>query len=69
MRKKSRHLARPHILGMTLAVEQNETPRLVQVGMLGTGTVMMRTQHQPNLIQEFRRLLSVYLYPENFSWL
>jgi len=29
---------------------------------------MMRTQLQPNLIQEFRRLLSVYLYPENFSW-
>jgi hypothetical protein len=34
---------------------------------VGTEAVMLRTQLQPNLIQAFRRLLIIYLHPENFS--
>ena len=46
-------LCGPHLFGMPLAVEENEAPRPVRIGLFGADAVVQRPDPATHLVQEF----------------
>ena len=63
------NLCGPHLFGMPLAVEENEAPRPVRIGLFGADAVVQRPDPDTHLVQEPGRgagsCLAIF-HPENF---